>query len=51
MGTPNETVWPGVSQLPDYKTTFPQWSGSDLGETVRDVDPLGLELVEVRASS
>lgn len=46
MGTPNETVWPGVSQLPDYKTTFPQWSGTDLGETVRDVEPFGLELVE-----
>ena len=28
LGTPNETVWPGISQLPDYKVpdanlTFP----------------------------
>ena len=26
LGTPDENVWPGVSQLPDYKPTFPHWS-------------------------
>ena len=26
LGTPDETVWPGVSQLPDYKSTFPHWA-------------------------
>ena len=25
LGTPNETVWSGVSQLPDFKDTFPKW--------------------------
>ncbi len=24
IGTPNETNWPGVSQMPDYKETFPK---------------------------
>lgn len=28
LGTPNETIWPGVSSLPDYKSeSFPKWSG------------------------
>ena len=25
LGTPTEATWPGVSQLPDFKDTFPQW--------------------------
>jgi cyclin-dependent kinase 2 len=26
LGTPDEVLWPGVSKLPDYKSTFPKWS-------------------------
>ncbi|KAG7169487.1 cyclin-dependent kinase 2-like 2 [Homarus americanus] len=25
LGTPGEQDWPGVTQLPDYKSTFPRW--------------------------
>ncbi|XP_048579615.1 cyclin-dependent kinase 2 isoform X3 [Nematostella vectensis] len=25
LGTPDDKVWPGVSELPDYKTSFPKW--------------------------
>ena len=25
LGTPTETSWPGVTQLPDYKPVFPRW--------------------------
>ena len=25
LGTPDETTWPGVSALKDYKETFPKW--------------------------
>jgi cyclin-dependent kinase len=32
LGTPNEEMWPGVSQLPDYKETFPHWSPKDLDQ-------------------
>ncbi|KAJ3571259.1 hypothetical protein NP233_g3874 [Leucocoprinus birnbaumii] len=46
LGTPNEDVWPGVSSLPDYKTTFPQWSRKDVGEAVPQLDPLGLDLLK-----
>jgi len=25
LGTPNDEIWPGVSELPDYKNCFPSW--------------------------
>ena len=25
LGTPDETVWPGVTKLPDFKPVFPRW--------------------------
>merc|ERR1712039_19253 len=25
LGTPNEQIWPGVNELPDFKATFPKW--------------------------
>ena len=25
LGTPTEATWPGVSELPDYKDSFPKW--------------------------
>ena len=30
MGTPNEMTWPGVTKLPEYKYTFPQWKQKNL---------------------
>eukprot|EP01147_Barroeca_monosierra_P009800 gene9800-1994_t len=32
MGTPNESIWPGVSELPDFKKSFPHWPPRDLGD-------------------
>merc|ERR1711934_504896 len=29
-GTPTEAIWPGVSKLPDWKPTFPQWAPKDI---------------------
>jgi len=34
LGTPNESVWPGVTSLPDYKSSFPQWAPKDLAANV-----------------
>jgi len=45
LGTPNEQIWPGVSQLPDFKQTFPKWTGKGLAAVVKDLDPLGLDLL------
>ncbi len=25
FGTPDETTWPGISHLPDFKASFPKW--------------------------
>lgn len=46
MGTPNEDTWPGVSKLPDYKHTFPQWKATSLKKKFPDFDPDGLDLME-----
>jgi serine/threonine protein kinase len=45
MGTPNEEVWPGVSQLPDYKPVFPRWRKRNIGLVVPTLDPLGVDLL------
>lgn len=47
LGTPNEQTWPGVSNLPDYKTSFPHWSAEDLGRIVTALDDAGLDLLKV----
>ncbi|KAL1676420.1 kinase-like domain-containing protein [Schizophyllum commune] len=46
LGTPNEDIWPGVSQLPDYKPTFPQWNRQDLTRLVPQLDGAGIDLLE-----
>ena len=49
-GTPNNDLWPGVSQLPDFKPTFPQFKvrflqkPKDFALTFKNFDPLGLDL-------
>ena len=37
MRTPTEDIWPGVTQLPDFKATFPAWTTYSLPETVNQV--------------
>ncbi|KAF4578450.1 protein kinase superfamily protein [Pleurotus pulmonarius] len=46
LGTPNDETWPGVSALPDYKSTFPQWSEQDLGRIVSTLDEDGLDMLK-----
>jgi serine/threonine protein kinase len=46
LGTPNEDVWPGVSNLPDYAPHFPQWHPQDLKQLLRGrLEPEGLDLL------
>jgi len=45
LGTPNESLWPGVSQLPDYKATFPKWAPKDLAASVPGLCADGLDLL------
>lgn len=53
LTTPTEDTWPGVSRLPDYKATFPNWTTNCLESSVVDKLPAdrglskhGLDLLE-----
>lgn len=46
LGTPDEDLWPGVTSLPDYKSTFPNWPRQKLQNVLKGVDPEGIELLE-----
>lgn len=46
LGTPNEENWPGVSALPDYKATFPQWRRKPLEQLVPMLDEYGQDLLQ-----
>uniref|UniRef100_A0A7S3WCH4 Cyclin-dependent kinase 2 homolog n=1 Tax=Strombidinopsis acuminata TaxID=141414 RepID=A0A7S3WCH4_9SPIT len=49
LGTPTEQIWPGVSELPDFKPTFPKWShrGWDsIRNTKAQVGTDGIDLLE-----
>eukprot|EP00696_Hemimastix_kukwesjijk_P003434 gnl/Hemi2/14216_TR4823_c0_g2_i1.p1 gnl/Hemi2/14216_TR4823_c0_g2~~gnl/Hemi2/14216_TR4823_c0_g2_i1.p1 ORF type:complete len:208 (-),score=66.68 gnl/Hemi2/14216_TR4823_c0_g2_i1:80-703(-) len=46
LGTPNNTIWPGVSQLPCYRDTFPRWPQQPVARAIPSVtDPLALDLI------
>ena len=45
MGTPTEEMWPGVSSLKDYRTTFPNFSAQPL-ESVVNLDEMGIDLLK-----
>lgn len=47
LGTPDETVWPGVTSMPDYKPSFPKWARQDLAKVVPLLDDDGRELLGV----
>ena len=46
MGTPTETMWPGVSSLKDFSDCFPAWKPSDLALKLPALasDPPALDL-------
>ena len=44
LGTPGEAEWPGISELKDYKSTFPKWKPQELSDYV-NLDKSGLDLL------
>eukprot|EP00053_Salpingoeca_punica_P015527 m.143484 g.143484 ORF g.143484 m.143484 type:complete len:297 (+) comp16740_c2_seq2:493-1383(+) len=44
LGTPTERLWPGVSALPEYKHTFPNWPAQGLKKVLPDLSVSGLAL-------
>lgn len=47
LGTPSEAMWPGVTQLPDYKGSFPKWTKKGLEDVVPNLEPEGKDLLMV----
>ncbi|XP_011503497.1 PREDICTED: cyclin-dependent kinase 1 [Ceratosolen solmsi marchali] len=46
LKTPTEEIWPGVTQLADYKATFPNWITNNLQLQVKNLDKNGLDLLD-----
>ncbi|OXU25419.1 hypothetical protein TSAR_003509 [Trichomalopsis sarcophagae] len=46
LKTPTEEIWPGVTQLADYKATFPNWKTNNLQAQVKTLDENGVDLLE-----
>ncbi|KAH8408725.1 hypothetical protein KR215_011630 [Drosophila sulfurigaster] len=36
LSTPDESKWPGVTQLPDFKAKFPKWEASNVPSAIRE---------------
>lgn len=45
-GTPTEKTWPGITKLPEFKPTFPQFHYKGLKEYNKKLDEKGLDLLE-----
>ncbi|GAA5825786.1 hypothetical protein JCM11251_000368 [Rhodosporidiobolus azoricus] len=46
MGTPTPSTWPGLTQMPDYKTNFPRWRPANLAEVLPEMDDRARALLE-----
>jgi len=47
LGTPDESTWPEVSKLQDYKPNFPKWQRQNLKKILANLDDNGIDLLEV----
>jgi cyclin-dependent kinase 1 len=46
LGTPDNEIWKGVEDFPEYKSVFPKWKKKDLSSIVSGLDPAGIDLLE-----
>ena len=46
LGTPNEDAWPGVTTLPNFKSTFPQWTRRNIETHIPGIDEVGADLLQ-----
>ncbi|KAG1666708.1 Cyclin-dependent kinase 2 [Nymphon striatum] len=45
LGTPDERIWPGVTRLPDFKSSFPKWMSQEISKMIPMLDEDGLDLI------
>lgn len=48
LGTPNEDVWPGVTNLQDWNEDFPVWPSLQISRFTSNMCDAGIDLCEVR---
>jgi cyclin-dependent kinase len=46
LGTPDETIWPGVTSFPDFKPSFPKWKREPTRKLVPGLEQHGLDLLD-----
>merc|ERR1719454_2141357 len=49
LGTPTEDMWPGLTELPDFKPTFPKWQPkgwANIRNTLAQIGTTGIDLLE-----
>ncbi|KAK4232112.1 kinase-like domain-containing protein [Podospora fimiseda] len=46
MGTPTERTWPGLTQYPEYKTTWQMYATQPLSSILPQIDPAGIDLLQ-----
>lgn len=47
LTTPTEDSWSGVTELKDYKPTFPKWSDNKLKDSAKNMNNEGFDLLQV----
>ncbi|KAJ3083123.1 negative regulator of the PHO system [Rhizoclosmatium hyalinum] len=45
LGTPTDQTWPHVSEMPEYKKTFPYYPPQSLAAKLPVIEPVGLDLL------
>jgi len=45
-GTPTEDTWPGVTQLPDFKNSFPKFRPTEFESHFKNFDKLAMDLLK-----
>ncbi|EDV25811.1 Cyclin-dependent kinase 1 [Trichoplax sp. H2] len=45
LGTPDDDIWPGVSSLPEFKSSFPKWSKQSYDTFVPNMSESGIDLL------
>lgn len=51
LSTPSNKIWPGVEELPEYKSLFPKWRENILSSKCPNLDDFGIDLLKVLLSS
>ncbi|GBC05884.1 hypothetical protein RclHR1_00650003 [Rhizophagus clarus] len=46
LGTPNESLWPGVTNLPNFNVTFPYWAPMPFENIFIELDEKGIDLLD-----